>query len=370
MKILYFIDSLQVGGRERRFVELVKYLRAHTDIALEVAVMSKDIGYREYLDLGVPTHFLIRNGKKDPRIFPRLYALCGTVKPDILHAWDSMTATYAAPVARVRRLKFINNMIADALHNLHTFHPSWVRARLTFPLSDFIVGNSQAGLALYRAPAGRSACIYNGFDESRVRRVVDADRVRRNLNIQTPNVVGMVANFSQFKDYDTYLRAAQRILEKRDDVTFLSVGSGPKLETSKAMVQERFREKVRFLGWQADAESIVSALDIGALATFSEGISNSILEYMGFAKPVVATIGGGTSEIVLDGETGYLVGVRDEGQFAEAIERLLNDPIKASAMGQRGRKRVHEVFSMKSMAERYIDVYRRVLDGRIVTSAP
>jgi glycosyltransferase involved in cell wall biosynthesis len=278
-----------------------------------------------------------------------------------------MTATYAAPVAKVRGLKFINNMVADALHNLHTFHPSWVRARLTFPLSDYIVGNSRAGLAVYRAPAGRSGCIYNGFDESRVRRVLDGATVRRNLGISTPKLVGMVANFSHFKDYHTYLLAAQKVLGGRDDVTFVSVGGGPSLESSKALIQERFRDRVRFLGWQSDVESIVSALDIGALATFSEGISNSILEYMGFAKPVVATAGGGTAEIVVDGETGLLVGVRDVGQFAAALEMLLNDPEKAVAMGERGRRRVHEVFSIKAMAERYLEVYRSVLDGRKVS---
>ena len=217
MKILYFIDSLQVGGRERRFVELLKYLRANTETEIEVAVMSADIGYRDFLDLGVKTHFLIRSGKKDPKIFHRLYTLCGSVRPDILHAWDSMTATYAAPVAKIRGLKFINNMVADALHNLHTFHPSWVRARLTFPLSDYIVGNSRAGLAVYRAPAGRSGCIYNGFDESRVGRVLDGATVRRNLGISTPKLVGMVANFSHFKDYHTYLLAAQKVLGGRDD---------------------------------------------------------------------------------------------------------------------------------------------------------
>jgi glycosyltransferase involved in cell wall biosynthesis len=367
VRILYFIDSLQIGGRERRFVELLKYLRTNTDTEIEVAVMSADIGYREYLDLGVKTHFLIRSGKKDPRIFHLLYKLCGSVRPDILHAWDSMTATYAAPVAKMRRLKFVNNMIADALHNLHKLHPSWVRARLTFPLSDFVVGNSRAGLAVYRAPAGRSACIYNGFDESRVRKVLDSATVRRNLGISTPKVVGMVANFTQLKDYHTYLLAAQRVLGARDDVTFVSVGGGPSLESSKALVQERFRERVRFLGWQSDVESIVSALDIGALATFSEGISNSILEYMGFAKPVVATAGGGTAEIVVDGETGLLVGVRDVGHFAGAMEILLSSPEKAAAMGERGRRRVHEVFSIKAMAERYLEVYRRVLEGRKVS---
>ena len=361
MKVLYFIDSLMVGGRERRFVELVKYLRANTDIEIEVAVMSANIGYQDYLDLGVKTHFLIRSGKKDPRIFFRLYRLCQSARPDILHAWDSMTATYAAPVARLLGLKFINNMIADALRN------SWMRARLTFPLSDFVVGNSLAGLAVYRAPAGRSACIYNGFNESRVTRVLDSASVRREFGIATPKLVGMVANFSHYKDYDTYLLAAQKVLEARNDVTFISVGGGPNLDKSKALVKERFRDRILFLGLRSDVESIVSALDVGVLATFSEGISNSILEYMGFAKPVVATAGGGTAEIVVDGETGLLVGVRDVGQLAGAIESLLNDPEKARAMGERGRRRIHEVFSIKGMAERYLEVYRSILDNRTLS---
>jgi len=88
---------------------------------------------------------------------------------------------------------------------------------------------------------------------------------------------------------------------------------------------------------------------------------------MGFAKPVVATAGGGTAEIVVDGETGLLVGVRDVGQLAGAIESLLNDPEKARAMGERGRRRIHEVFSIKGMAERYLEVYRSILDNRTLS---
>lgn len=76
MKILFFIDSLRSGGKERRLVELIKGLKDYQDIQCELATMSKEIYYTEIYNLGIRIHYLIRKWKKDPRIFFRLYNLC------------------------------------------------------------------------------------------------------------------------------------------------------------------------------------------------------------------------------------------------------------------------------------------------------
>src|SRR5690242_12071990 len=98
MKILFFIDCFVAGGKERRLTELMEALKRLPGVEFELAVMDREIHYKEVLDLGINVHYLIRKTKKDLSVFKKLYKLCKSLKPDILHCWDSMTAVYSVPV--------------------------------------------------------------------------------------------------------------------------------------------------------------------------------------------------------------------------------------------------------------------------------
>lgn len=87
----------------------------------------------------------------------------------------------------------------------------------------------------------------------------------------------MVATFSDKKDYTTFINAAQIVIESRDDVTFIAVGDGGNLESCKNLVKPEFQNRIKFLGRQKNVESIVNIFDVGVLATFTEGISNTIM---------------------------------------------------------------------------------------------
>lgn len=152
MKILFFINGLAAGGKERRLVELMKGLKKDTSIESELAVMDRDIHYKEVFDLDIPIHFIIRKTRKDLSVFFRLYSLCKKIRPDILHCWDSMTAMYSAPVCRLLNIKLVNGMVVGAPEKSTLFDNTYRRGKLTFPFSDYIIGNSEAGLAAYRAP--------------------------------------------------------------------------------------------------------------------------------------------------------------------------------------------------------------------------
>jgi glycosyltransferase involved in cell wall biosynthesis len=104
-------------------------------------------------------------------------------------------------------------------------------------------------------------------------------------------------------------------------------------------------------------------MDIGVLATFTEGISNSVLEYMALGKPVVATSGGGTNEIVTDNETGFLVSPSNPKELADRLQVLLNDSKLCTKMGQSGKMRIHEIFSIEKMTGKYISEYKKLLSN-------
>lgn len=366
MRIVHFTDSLVAGGKERQLIELLKELAKEPAVHCEVITMSKKIHYPSFDALNITIHYLLRHSKKDLTIFFRLYSLLQQIQPDILHTWNSMCATYAAPVTKLLHIPFVNGL-RSAPPRLHFYEKRWLRSRFTFPFSSAIVANSRAGLVAYNAPRHKSFCIHNGFDFTRISHLANEQVIRDNYAITTTYVVGMVASFSDKKDYDTYLSTAQKILDQRDDVTFIAVGDGKNLELQKQQIATKFMPKILFLGRQKQVESIANMFTIGVLTSnatiHGEGISNAIMEYMALGKPVVATDCGGTRELVIDGTTGYLVQNKNVSELADRLMFLLDHHELVEAFGKAGKQRLKDTFDSERMVNDYLLLYRN-LDSR------
>lgn len=362
IKVLQFIDSLKVGGKERQLTELLTFLSKKEDISCELIVMSKDFHYSYINDLDIKIHYLIRKTKKDISIFFKLYKLCKKIHPDIIHSWNSMCSIYAAPIAKILKIKFINGFLRDAPPKFNFRNKEWLRAKLTFPLSDVIVANSLAGLKAYKVPKNKGVCIYNGFNFERVSYLQNKEVIREKFEIKTKFVVGMVASFSYRKDYPTFIYAAQSILSKRNDVTFICIGDGDLLEYCKSLVKPEYKKKIKFLGKQKDVESIINIFDVGVLATnyevHGEGISNVIMEYMALGKPVVVTDCGGNRELVEDGKMGFIVKPKDPLEMAEKINFLLENRKLAAEFGLRGKERLKKYFNLETMGNNFLKLYK------------
>ena len=352
---------MNAGGKERRLSELIIALSSRNDIEFELVVMSNEIHYKEILQLNLTIHKLIRNSKKDFSVFKKFYKLCRNYKPDIVHCWDGMTAVYSVPACKLLNIKLVNGLVVDAPIKKTIFNKRWLRAKLTFPFSSIIIGNSRAGLAAYNVPLNKGYLIYNGFNFQRTENLIKEDVIRQELKIDAKFVIGMVASFSKYKDYKTYFSAAQMLLSQRHDVIFLAIGNDTDSTLSKSLIDLKYKENFRLLGKKSCIESYINAMDICVLSTFTEGISNSILEYMALMKPVIATSGGGTNEIVEDTKTGFLISPTNPKELAAKIEMLLNDAALRKKIGTCGNERVHEIFSIDAMANKYVSFYKMIL---------
>ena len=98
MKILFFIEALGFGGKERRLMELIHYLRQNTDFSLAMVLTEERVHFEQIYDLNVQVKVIKRKGiKRDPRLFKEFYKQCVEFKPDIIHTWGFMTTFYAIP---------------------------------------------------------------------------------------------------------------------------------------------------------------------------------------------------------------------------------------------------------------------------------
>ena len=367
MKILYVIESLTHGGKERRLISLIKELRLRDNIEIEIIILSEDIHYKEIYDFNIKVHILKRNIKKDIKILSKFNRIVKGFKPDLVHCWDNIAAIHFGPICKIKSIPFLNSMISTAppANLVKTFSKRYISTAISYPFSDVILANCEAGLESFRVPKNKRKCIYNGFDFNRKKVKVSEDIIRDKFDITTKYVVGMSGGFYIRKDYSTFVAAGQLVLKNRKDVTFVAIGDGPNLEAIKNSVADKYKDNFRFVGKQHDVDSIVNIFNVGVLSSnmkeHGEGISNSIMEYMIFNKPTVATNGGGTPELIVDNETGFLVEPKNVKDMAEKIEYLLSNPSIAKEMGEKGKKRIENHFSIDVMIEKFFKLYKDVL---------
>lgn len=361
MKVLYFIENLGPGGKERRLAELLKKLHGHPDFTFEVVLTKRLVHYQEIIDKDIKIHYLERKYlKKDPSLFFRFYNICRRFRPDVIHVWGNMPAIYSIPSKLLLGIKLLNNQITDATVKTRK---RILAAKLVFLFSDRVIANSNAGLESYNMNGNKAMVIYGGFDYSRLDNLRSPEEIRSRFGIRTSKIVAMVASFYTYKDYPSYLAAAGMILDSDSDVTFLCIGYGDD-QPYRKLVLQKHSDHVKFLGVQENVESIMNCCDIGVLATRTEGISNAVMEFMALGKPVVATAGGGTKELVDDNVTGFLVPYKSPEILADKISFLLRNREIAEKMGNAGRERIKNEFSPEKMVSKFIGVYRDLTGTR------
>jgi glycosyltransferase involved in cell wall biosynthesis len=330
--------------------------------------MNREVHYKEIFNLGAPIHFVIRKTKKDISVFFKIYRLCKSFKPDIVHCWDGMTAIFSIPACKLLGIKLVNSMVTDSPIRKNFSNKRWVMAKLSFPFSNSIIGNSRAGLIGYNTPSKKSLCIYNGLDLNRFIDIKKPDALFRDFLINSKDdlfIVGMVAAFEPRKDYNTLINAAIILTKSNKNIRFILVGDGTEFDQMRKKIPPELNDRIIFTGKRNDVESIVSLFDVGVLLTNShvhgEGISNSIIEYMALGKPVIATRGGGTDEVVIDNQNGYLIPPNNSDQLVECILKLIANKQLALQMGANGLTMVHSKFDLQKMTKCYISVYKDLL---------
>jgi glycosyltransferase involved in cell wall biosynthesis len=294
-----------------------------------------------------------------------LYRAMRIRPPDIVHAFFFWSIIYG-------RLLKLAGIVRVLVENREDQGFAWGRheyllLRKTRHVPDRIVCVSNAVREVVLEREGieesRIAVIHNGVEPDAVppgRR----ETTRHELGFDGDHLVlGMVANYNRpVKGVANFLDAIPAIRTAVPSARFLFVGGGNEegslREKARSLGIEPF---VVFAGYQKDIHRYYEVMDVSVLTSFSEGLSLTLLESMGHGIPVVATEVGGNREVVVDGQSGYLVPVHDRGMLVDRIVRLLSDPGLRKKVGEEGRRRVGRQFRMQDVADRYLDTYRELL---------
>jgi L-malate glycosyltransferase len=360
--LFMMVNSLETGGTERQFAALVDSLDPGR-FEVELGCIGHVGRFRH--GLGEITHIPPGGNLYGLQSWRSRLALAKHLRSPriaIAQGFDFYSNLMLIPAARLARVPVVigsHRQLGDLLPPVR-----FAVQIAAFRLCDRVVCNSHAAaqVLIQHGLAGRKiAVIPNGLSD-------EAFAETPPLLPREPGVqrVGMVARMNNpVKNYPTLLHAAARLAPRFPGLEFVLAGDGPLRRELVKMAQTLgLQDRVRFLGDRGDIPAVLASLDVSVLPSFSESLSNSVLESMAAGLPVVASRVGGNKELVRDGETGYLVAPNDEIALSEALERLLSDPQLRSAFGRRAREVARVEFGLPRMIEQYQNLYESLLAGK------
>jgi glycosyltransferase involved in cell wall biosynthesis len=372
--VMFPVNYLGVGGAEQQLLELVRGIDKTRFNPLVVSLYPG--GALEPEVRQVPGAELIsvnRKGKYDFWILTKMFSVLRQKRVDIVQPFLTPATFFGLLPALINRtaVRIMTERGGFRSETKLGFRLYQKAEDLLARFDDLIVANSEAGKSYLISRGinpGHIKVIYNGMNLERL--IPDQTRVmqiRRQLRLP-PNgmVVGMTASISSDKDQTTFIRGAKIIHQAMPQTRFALLGDGPLRPRIEDLVKESGLEQfVTFFGNQRDIASYVSCYDIACLcADSSEGCSNVILESMALEKPVVATDGGGNSEVVEHAKTGLLVPMQDPEAFADAVLTCLRQPDWARDMGRHAREVVLTRFSLARMVSDYEQLYKQAMRAK------
>jgi glycosyltransferase involved in cell wall biosynthesis len=371
-------ESFGIGGTESHLIRLLPLLAAR---GFDVAVfcMTERGGRAGELERAGVKLFaarqhsgrygtLLRHPAHAAVAGMKLRALMRRFRPDIVHFYLPGPYLVGAPVALISRVP-VKIMSRRSLSRYQRNWPAVARIeRFLHRRMNVVTGNSRAvvkELSAEGVPETKLRLIYNGIN---IAPSLDRSEARRALGLDDDALVGvMVANLIPYKGHHDLIEGFagiapqlpagwRALLAGRDE------GLRPGLETLAAM--RGIGENIVFLGERADVPRLLAAADFGLLTSHEEGFSNVVLEGMAAGLPMVVTDVGGNAEAVFDGATGFVVPSSNPKAIGEAVLRLARDETLRKSLGDAGRKRVAEHFSMESCLNAHVQLYRTLLEAR------
>jgi glycosyltransferase involved in cell wall biosynthesis len=366
LKVLQLIPTLDRSGAEKQMVLLATGL-PRDRFQVEVATLTRTGPLESDLrSAGIPITNIGKRFKLDPLAASRLTRFLKAREFDVVQTWIFAANAYGRLAARRARVPVVitTEMAVDLWKGKAE---RWVDRKLAL-WCDRLVGNSHAVVDYYRGlgiPEDRLAMIYSGIADEEPPSV-DPSAIRKEFGFEAgAPLVFFAGRLAEQKRVDDLLKALDLLQHVQPDVRTLIAGDGPLRQTLEETARAyELTSRVRFLGHREDVPRLMAASDMVVLPSAYEGLPNLVLEAMRFRKPVVATAAPGTTEVVVDGQTGVLVPVRTHRLLARAIRDLVRDPDRARRLGEAGRHRAETEFHAQTMIDRFAALYEELARAR------
>lgn len=350
--------SAEMHDRTRVEVVVV-YIRDVRDHEFQITEMAQGRGITYY---EVP-----EDGKFDPRVLSALREIIIRHDINMIHGHDYKSDLFAYLVR-----KWMWRRSIALVSTAHAWVMLGLRGEFYRRLDLFLMKRYDLLLAVSQAtkdemvtagiPGSQINVLYNGIDADAWAPNCVPESLRTEFNIppEVP-VIGYVGRLMPEKDLKTWLRAAGVVAKQFPTARFVLVGEGRDESTLQELTTLAsslgIADQVIFPGYRRSLQSVYASFNLFVLSSLREGLPNSILEAMALGLPVVTTDVAGAKELVVDGDTGFVVPQGDPEPMAQAMLQVLSNQETQRSMGQAGRLRIEQEFTFKKRLTRIEDLY-------------
>jgi len=370
VKVMQIIARMNVGGPAVIVAELMRGLdkSSFNQILVTGYCDENEADYLDTVATDIKATRIAGLGRSvsltaDLKAFFGLISLIRKFKPDVIH-------THTAKAGVLGRLASL--LAGRGAVRVHTFHGhllhgyfSGAITKLVILIEKFFAAQSSALIAigtkvrddLVAAGIGRADKYRVFFPGLPSPKDFTKTAAQNALGISTETLyITFVGRLTQIKRPDRLLDVVKECKARGLNLCFLVAGEGDLFESSKLRCLNE-QLNVTFFGWRNDVDQIFAASDIAILTSDNEGIPLTLIQATQAGLPIVATNVGSISDVVIDHSTGYLT-ESNPIALADAVEKLVRDTQLRQLMGEAGKARAEQYFSLERMIKDHSDLYR------------
>lgn len=369
IRVLHVVQSMETGGLENGIVNLVNHSNNDEFIVDILCLRARG----ELADrITNPNSQVFFDGNQDQSkliAIKKVYRQCKLYPYDIVHShgYATMLASYIG--ATIAGCPYIINGEHGTLY--HNSRKEILIQRFLFNRMKLNLSVSQVLTdticQLFSVSQHKFQTIINGVDTEKFIPEQEPQLVKQKLQNElglTDNniVIGSVGRLVAVKNYPSLIKAMALVKSEVAQAKLLLAGEGAERAKLESLISDlELTQQVILLGRRDDVPDLMKLYDIFVLPSFSEGLSNTLLESMASGTPVVASKVGGNSEIVAEGRSGYLYDSDDVQGLAKILIELTKQKDNCSELGQQARKHIENNFSIATMVKHYEDTYQTLV---------
>jgi len=366
-RVLFLAKYLDSGGVTTHMMTLALGLR---EVGWQVGIISAgtqgnhELGPQWFASAGI-THFVIPYDSRNPLTLlknaARTLRIAREFQPGILHVHWRITSAYAKVVESVLGVPFVStlHLLGIGESRFHRLFSYWGKRAIAISSEC----RTYLEEAFKLSPASIDL-IFNGADADffHAPSAGEKGEARRAFNILDDNcVISLTGRLEEVKGHRLLLEALRPLLEQGAKVSVLFAGEGSLHSTLVEQVARLgLEEHIHFLG-HTNARQVLWASDISVLPSLKEGFPLSTVESMLCGVTTIRSNTSGAHDVILDGDTGFIVPIGDVDTLRMRLDQLLNSEALRTAMSQRAKVRALELFTSDRMTQLTIETYEKAL---------